>query len=381
MTGFICIATETLPAGLLPQIAADFGISTAFAGQLVTAYALGSLIAAIPLTLATSGWPRRNALMLTVVIFLVFNTVTALSTNLYLTLAARFFAGTAAGLAWSLIAGYARRMVAPYQQGRAIAVAMVGTPVALSIGVPLATWLGGVVGWRATFGVMSGLAVLLMAWIMLKVPNYPGQPANGKIPFGRVLALPGVRPVLAVAVSWMLAHNILYTFVAPYAALSGLDAHVDLVLLAFGVAALGGIWLAGALVDRALRSTVLGSLAGFFAATLMLGIFSNVAVIVLLAVAVWGITFGGAATLLQTALADNAGDAADVAMSANTVAWNTAIAGGGIVGGLLLEGMGVTSLPWVMLAIIAFAWAVTFITRVHGFRRGRRQHGGIVAGH
>nr|WP_319001082.1 MFS transporter [Halomonas sp. SBBP1] len=117
MTGFICIVTETMPAGLLPQISQGFDISPSLAGQMVTAYALGSLLAAIPLTIATRGWRRRNVLLITIIGFLIFNSATALSTNIWLTLAARFFAGVAAGLAWSLLAGYARRMVAPHQQG------------------------------------------------------------------------------------------------------------------------------------------------------------------------------------------------------------------------------------------------------------------------
>ncbi len=142
MTGFICILTETLPAGLLPLLAGGLQVSQALAGQTVTAYAVGSLLAAIPLTIATRRWPRRNVLLLTIVGFLLFNSITALSSSYVLTLVARFFAGVSAGLAWSLIAGYARRMVEPQQQGRALAVAMAGTPIALSLGVPLSTWLG-----------------------------------------------------------------------------------------------------------------------------------------------------------------------------------------------------------------------------------------------
>lgn len=152
MTGFICIVTETLPAGLLPEISSGLGISASLAGQMVTVYALGSLLAAIPLTIATQSWRRRTVLLLTVVGFLVFNTLTALSSHYWLTLIARFFAGVSAGLAWSLIAGYARRMVAPQLQGRALAVAMVGTPIALSLGVPLGTsgWVGSWAGaWRS----------------------------------------------------------------------------------------------------------------------------------------------------------------------------------------------------------------------------------------
>ncbi len=83
------------------------------------------------------GWRRRNVLLLTVAGFLVFNSITAFSSNYWLTLAARFFASVSAGLAWSLLAGYARRMVPVHRQGKALAVAMVGTPIALSLGVPL----------------------------------------------------------------------------------------------------------------------------------------------------------------------------------------------------------------------------------------------------
>lgn len=90
MTGFICILTETVPAGLLLQIGDGLGVSEALAGQLVTLYALGSLLAAIPLTAATRGWRRRPLLLLCIIGFLIFNTITAFSSNYILTLAARF---------------------------------------------------------------------------------------------------------------------------------------------------------------------------------------------------------------------------------------------------------------------------------------------------
>lgn len=214
MTGFICIVTETLPAGLLTQISGGLEISTAMAGQMVTVYALGSLLAAIPLTIATQGWRRRNVLLLTIVGFLLFNSITAWSSRYGVTLVARFCAGASAGLAWSLLAGYARRMVAPHLQGRAMAVAMVGTPIALSLGVPLGTWLGALMGWRSAFGLMSILTVVLIVWVLAKVPDYPGQVSARRIGLRQVLLTPGVRSVLAVVMTWMLAHNMLYTYIA-----------------------------------------------------------------------------------------------------------------------------------------------------------------------
>lgn len=381
MTGFICIVTETLPAGLLPQISDGLDVSASLAGQMVTAYALGSLLAAIPLTIATRGWRRRNVLLLTIVGFLVFNSATALSSHYGVTLVARFFAGVAAGLAWSLLAGYARRMVAPYQQGQAMALAMVGTPIALSLGVPLGTLLGSAVGWRAAFWIMSGLTLVLIAWVLAKVPDYPGQSAHERMPLRRVFTTPGVRRVLAVVIAWMLAHNILYTYIAPFVAPAGLGARVDLVLFIFGASALVGIWITGKLVDRHLRSTVLASLAAFGATALAFGLVPANPAVIYVGIAVWGISFGGAATLLQTALADAAGRGADVALSMNVVAWNGAIAGAGVVGGMLLDVWGAGAFPWALVILAVVAFMIASSGHAYAFRPGLRSSGAVVVGH
>lgn len=373
MTGFICIATETLPAGLLPQMVPGLQVSPSLIGQMITAYALGSVLAAIPLALATQRWRRRNVLLLTIGGFFVFNTVTALSSSYVVTLAARFFAGAAAGLAWSLLAGYARRMVAPHLQGKAMAVAMVGAPIALSLGVPLGTWLGAVVGWRSAFGVMSLMTLALIVWVLAKVPDYPGQAGPQRMPLYKVLITPGVRSVLGVVMLWMFAHNILYTYVAPLVTPAGLANQVDAVLLVFGLAALAGIWFTGRVVDRHLRKAVLISLALFAVTMLLLGIGIYSAAAVYVGLGLWGLSFGGAATLLQTALADTAGEGADAALAMNVVIWNSAIAVGGIFGGLLLEHFGAVSFPWVSLVLILGGLALTMAAKRHGFSTEARK--------
>ncbi len=373
MTGFICIATETLPAGLLPQMAQGLSVSQSMAGQTVAAYALGSLVAAIPLTLFTQSWSRRSVLLLTVFGFLAFNSLTALSESYWLTMFARFMAGAAAGLAWSLLAGYARRMVEPNQQGRAMALAMVGTPIALSLGVPLGTWLGTAIGWRMAFGIMSAMTIGLIVWILAAVPNYPGQKGSSDISLGRVASLPGVQAVLAVVVFWMLAHNILYTYIAPYAARAGMEERVDLVLLVFGIAALVGIWITGRVIDHALRRSVLIALSVFALTGLVLTLFGTIPAVLLIAVAVWGVTFGGAATQLQTALADTAGKGSDIALSMNVVVWNAAIAGGSIVGGVLLDKGGAATFPPVVFILTLIAFGIAFLAHKNGFPTGARR--------
>lgn len=98
MAGFIAITTETMPAGLLVQIGSGLSVSVSGAGQLVTAYALGSVVGAVPLIALTRGLRRRAVLVSAILGFGVFNLVTALSSNPVLTLGVRFLAGMAAGV-------------------------------------------------------------------------------------------------------------------------------------------------------------------------------------------------------------------------------------------------------------------------------------------
>ncbi|MYS11844.1 MFS transporter, partial [Streptomyces sp. SID6041] len=171
---FVTSLTETLPAGVLPAMSADLGVGEAAMGQAVTVYALGTALTAVPLAARTAAWRRKRLLLTSVAGFAAANTVTALSASYALTMGARFLAGVAAGVAWALLAGYARRIAPPHLQGRAVAVAMTGIPLALSLGVPAGTFLGEAVGWRAAFTAMTVIAVGLLGWIALVVPDLPG---------------------------------------------------------------------------------------------------------------------------------------------------------------------------------------------------------------
>jgi predicted MFS family arabinose efflux permease len=369
MGSFIATANETVPAGLLPQIAEAFGVSQAWAGQMVTLCALGSGLAAIPLTIALQGWHRRLVLLLAVGVFFASNAVTALSPWFSLTLTARFIVGIATGLAWSLLAGYARRMVPPALHGRAMALAMLGIPLALALGVPLGAWLGQLLGWRCVFGTLSGLSLLLMAWIYLNVPEYPGQRSDRRLPLRTVLQTPGVRPVLAVVMLWILAHYTLYTYIAAFLASVGLADQVERGLFAFGIAALVGLWMIGTLIDGRLRRLILLSLTSFTLVSFVLGLGDLPVSVIYIGIVLWGMSFGGAPTLLQTALADAAGDGADIAQSMLVTVFNLAFAGSGVVGGILLETRGASAIPWVALALLLPALLIVSIARGHAFRR------------
>lgn len=365
--GFLTILTEALPAGLLPNISADLRVSEGMAGQLVTLYAIGSLVAAIPLTAATRSWRRRPLLLLAIGGFSVVNLVTALSSSYVLTLVARFGAGVFAGLLWALLAGHASRMVPKTMQGKAIAVAMVGTPLALSLGIPAGTLLGNLVGWRIAFAIMSVLSVLLLAWVRFKVPDFPGQIASARMRILHVLMLPGLRSVLVVTLLFVLAHNVLYTYIAPWLASVRTSQRVDVVLLVFGAAALMGIWLVGLRVDRWLRSLVLASIVGFGVSALVLGVFGHIPAAMLVGVTVWGVAFGGTATLFQTASARTAGASGDIAQSMLVTVWNLGIAGGGLLGAFLLQTWGAQAFAWLAVALMAVSLLVAWKAGAHGF--------------
>ncbi|WP_454042112.1 MFS transporter [Cellulosimicrobium sp. Marseille-Q8652] len=372
-SGFLTLLTEILPAGVLPTMAADLGVGSGAAGQTVTVFAIGAVVAAVPLTRATSRWPRRTLLLVTIGGFVVANTVTAVSSAFALTLVARFVAGLVAGLTWALLPGYVRRLVPADRVGRATTLAMAGGPLALTLGVPAGAVLGDTLGWRWTFGVLSVLGLGLLVWVRLGVADAPGTSRGAQPAFRAVLARPGVRPVLVATGLTVLANTSLYTYVAVYLAHAGLDDRLSTLLLVLGAASAAALGLVGALIDRRLRALTIVSVLMFAAAMLVLGAVPAlpalaVGATVAVAVGAWGFAFGGVGTLYTTAAARAAGDGSDVAQSALVTVWNMSVALGGVVGGAALAVAGPAGLPWVSLALLLPAVAIVVVGRRHAVR-------------
>lgn len=373
--------TEILPAGLLPQIGRSFSVTDSMTGEMVSVYALGSTLFAVPLVLWTKTWSRKSVLMLALGVLLVFNTLTACSTSFTASLGYRFAAGMAAGLIWGVMAGYARRLVARKDQGKALAIAAVGQPVALALGMPLTTTLSGVFDWHWIFGIMSILSGLLILCVLFGVPNIQGTKDGNKKHIFQTLAIPGVVAVLAVMFFWILAHNMLYIYTSSYLSYAGIPEQLNFVLLIFGVSAIVSIFFIGMQIDRHLRIIVIVGLAGFAMASLLLVFFSHSTAIIYASVVLWGLIFGGASTLLQTALADAAGRDADSAQSFFVTLFNLAIAGGGYVGGLVLDWSSAGFLPVVALCLIVVALVIALTNNTYAFPRGHRvrQNGEVPA--
>jgi predicted MFS family arabinose efflux permease len=367
---FTDVVTDLLPAGLLPQMSRSLHVPEARAGLLVSAFAVASAVAAIPVTAAVRGLPRRPLLAGVLAGFAVMDAVTAVSSSYLLTFATRLIAGLLGGTLWSMLAGYAARMVPAARRGRAIAIVLAGITAALCLGLPAASALADLAGWRASFAVLAAMAALLVAWVRWRVPGFPGEAASSRAPLRSVAARPGIRPVLAVTFLLLTGHQAMYTYIAPFTRRSGFG-HTSLVLLVFGAATAAGIVITGILADRHLRPVLLAALALVTAAMTALGWAGRSHMLLLLGVALWGAAFGGAPTLLQTALIDASGPAADVATSMQTTAYNIGIAAGSAAGSLILQSAGAGALPWAASLLAATALSAVAMARHHAFSAGR----------
>lgn len=367
LMGFVLIASETMPAGLLPQIADGLDVGEATAGQLVSAYALGTVLAAIPATAATRGLRRKPLAVGGMAGILLANVVTAVSPEIAVSLGVRLFAGACSGLLWGILAGYARRISPPDLAGRALAIASIGVPAGLAFGTPLGSWIGSTWGWRYSFATLSVLAIVTIVLTLIVVPDASGQRAASRMPVAKVFALPGVALILVVIFAWMLAHNTFYTYIASYLGFADVGLSTQVALVTFGLAAIVGVWVTGLLIDRALRVLVLSSIAAFVAAGVVFAVAHDSQAAVIAAIVLWGVAFGGAATQLQTAMAETSGENADVANSLVGVAFNVAIFGGGVAGAVLItvdDGLG---LPIVMIVLALVALCVAMAARRSAF--------------
>ncbi|WEO77134.1 MFS transporter [Cryobacterium sp. SO2] len=369
--GFILVAMETMPAGLLPVISAGMGIGEGTVGLFISAYALGTVIATVPAITLTRGLRRKPLLLCALLGLIVANSATALSSDLALSLVSRFVAGSFSGIIWGMLAAYGRTISPARYAGLSLAIVSAGAPVGFALGTPLGSWLGTAFDWRWSFGGLTVVALVAGALIALIAPDADGQTGRSRLPVARVFRLPGIAVILAVIFAWMIAHNTIYTYIAPYLRATSTGLSVDVLLFIFGVASIVGIALTGAILDRHPRALLHISVALFVAAALTLWAAHASTPAVVAATVLWGMSFGGASAQLQSALTTTAGADADVANAFLPVAFNLAIFAAGILGAALLTGFDGLVLPVVMIVFGLIALLLTFYGRRSAFQVSR----------
>ena len=269
--GFAIGTTEFVTMGLLPQIATGIDVSIPEAGHLISAYALGVVVGAPTLAALGANLPRRALLVSLMLAYALFNLLSAVVSHYGLLALVRFLDGLPHGAYFGVSALVASGMVAPERRGRALALVMMGIPVANVAGVPAATLLGQGLGWRAAYVAVGLAAALAAVLILLFVPRAPGDPSATSRRELTALRRPQLWfATLAGAVGFggMFA---LISYIAPLTTdVGGLpESAVAVFLLTLGVGMVVGNMVAGRLVDWSVHRSLYGASVGL-AATLLL---------------------------------------------------------------------------------------------------------------
>jgi predicted MFS family arabinose efflux permease len=353
---FVFLTTELMPVGLLTPLSESLGISVGVAGLMVTAQGVAAGLG-VPFIVAWTRRVDRRPLLTTLLAVLALgNLVTAVSPNYALILATRLCMGFASGVFWAIGVSMAMRMVPARHANRAAAVVMSGISIATVVGIPLGTVIEAQTDWRTTFGIWAGLGVLVFAAVAALVPSMPSRNA---VSVREVFGLPArngqLRTVLFIVVFFVLGHFGAYTFVRPYLedAADASSAFVTTVLIIFGVGGAVGNLVAGHTVNKNLRGTFVIGLTGLLAALLLLRFVGTGELGAVVALVLWGLSFGAVQLSQINMTLASAPDTFEAAMSLNTMAYNTCIALGALFGGLFVDHAGVTSVIWFGVVLAA----------------------------
>lgn len=362
MVGAFALNTaENLPVGLLRPIAEDLRVPVPAVGLLVTGYGLTVAGASLPLTHLTRAVPRRYVLTGLLGALVVSSLVAALAASYGTLLAARLLTALAQALFWAVMGPVAVGLFPPAVRGRVVGALSVAGSLALVLGVPAGTWLGRHSGWQTPVGLLAVLGAVPLVTIAALLPT--SRPDEEPAAYG---TRPDRRRFWTVLAAGALSATGMfagYTYVTAFLGdVAGFppDA-VNALLVAFGVACLAGVTVTGALLDRFPRAALTGavgtgavSLLGLYAAgTVGAGTVPGVSAGVLPAeaevpagtvravVVVCLLLLGGALASVfmatQHEMLRCAPARTDLALAANSGAYNAGIAAGAALGALALR--------------------------------------------
>ncbi|MFI6353746.1 MFS transporter [Streptomyces sp. NPDC050743] len=347
---FLMGTTEFVIAGLLPELSTDLDVGLSHAGLLITAFAVGMIVGAPAMAAATLRLPRRRTLILALTAFCLGHAVAALSGSFAVVLAARVVTALATGAFWSVGAVVATTAAGPRNSARAMGLMIGGLTLANVIGVPVGSFAGRLTGWRGPFwalAVLSGLAALFIGRFI------PAQEQRAEVSLGaEVRALRQGRLWLALSAAMFIMGGVLatYSYITPLLTeRAGVpEGAVPVVLIAFGLGALGGTTTRGRLGDRRPMATTLTAAAATALVPLLLIPLSANPLTATVLAFLMGLT-GFTVNPVVTALAMRfAGDAPTLTSALSTSAFNTGIAAGSAIAGTALESsLGLTGPPLV----------------------------------
>ncbi|MFF0624031.1 Cmx/CmrA family chloramphenicol efflux MFS transporter [Streptomyces sp. NPDC004296] len=374
--------SEFMLSGLIPDIAVDLQVSVPAAGALTSAFAAGMIVGAPLMALLSRRWPRRRALLVFLVAFLLVHVLGAVTTSFGVLLATRVVAALANAGFLAVALATAAAMVAPDAKGRATSVLLGGTTLACIAGVPAGAVLGQEWGWRSAFWAVAAVSVPAVVALVRSVPGGPaGAGADAAAPGARgelrALRRPRLLVTLLLAALVNGATFCTFTYLAPLVTdVTGFGAAgVPVVLALFGLGSFAGVTAGGRLADRRPRPLLAIGGVALLVGWAVFALSAGDAVAAVALVFVQGtLSFAVGSTLIAQVLYA-AAEAPTLGGGFATAALNVGAAVGPWWGGIALAaGFGYRAPLWVSALLVAVALAVG--GAAEGLRVRRRAAGG-----
>ena len=346
---FTLVTSEFLPASLLPLMATDFGITEGVAGQVVTATALVGMVAGPAMGIVFPRLDRKRLLLGLLVLALLANLLTAVAPSYALVVVARLVLGVAIAGTWSMALAVASHLVPAGKLGRAMSVVNLGVAGATVAAVPLGALISSFAGWRAVFWAVSAATALAIVVFVVLMPSVPARAGGGIRTLFAVLRSRVVLVGLVGLAILVAGHFGSYTFIRTAAeGVSALTPATIAVLLAvYGVGGLIGNVLSGLVADRHLGVALVMVPLLIALGIIGFSLSSGSALLVFVAVALWGVGFGAVPTTSQTWISRAEPNRVEAAGGLVVATFQLAIALGAALGGVLLD---TTSVQTVFLA-------------------------------
>ena len=352
---FLMCTTEFLIAGLLEQMADDFGVRPSQIGLLITAFAIGMIVGAPLMAIATLRLPKRATLVGALAIFAAGHVIAALSESFTLLLAARVLTAVVTGAFWSVASVVATRAAGPEASSRALGMMGSGVALATVLGVPLGSLAGEHLGWRGAFWALAALAVFAAVVISRFTPaDEPGRTVSAR---AELNALRSTRLWLVLGATVLVMGGCMgtFSFISPLVTdRSGIALPlVPLVFVCFGVGSMIGTNGVGRFADRRPVGTFIAcALAAGLVLVMLIPLSANpvTAVIAITLLGVVTMAIPPVATGLTVRLA---GSAPTLAAAFAVSAFNGGIAVGSSIGGRSLDSLGETGPATVGVVMVA----------------------------
>lgn len=361
--------TEFTPMGMLPLIANDLAVSIPAAGLVVSAYALGVLIGAPLMTLATARMGRRRLLVGLMAIFTLGNLMAALADGYAMLIVARLVTSLNHGAFFGVGSVVAAGIVPPERRAAAVAAMFSGLTIALIGGVPLAAWFGAMFGWRTAFWGIAGVGAVTMLALRLALPELKAEGAADMRAELRVLGRGPVLAALALTMIGFSAMFTVFTYIVPILRTeTGVATPlVTAMLVLFGVGLTIGNGLGGRLADRSVDGTIIGALAAQIVILMLFAVGMRGGAPAAILIFLWGVASFAIVPPLQMRVMEKAAEAPNLASAMNIGAFNLGNAIGAAVGGVVIDaGLGFPAVPLAGAGLAALGLAVML-----WLRRGR----------